>query len=307
MGNLEKIIEGIASGYTTILRFKSEGGTKGDISFDGTNFNYDNTIKVNTISESTSASGVTIDGVLLKDSQVAAANLTTSLGANATPVARTNNPVVGANTPNVNIDVLDAAIGVDHTPVTRTTGQTAVTNTVNANIDALDAAIGYDAQMSGTGKNANKALSVFQNLDLLDTYKSVQTIKKTIGGVGVAACDFNFATAENQNEQVIDLGAIIPARSRVIDVYLITEDVFTGAVSLVADVGNASGGAQFIASATIYADDAVLAQAVGGAFTVAPAVAASNVFVNATPGANWSAVTAGKVSVYVTFINVANI
>lgn len=292
-----------------------------------------------TISEKTSGSGITIDGVLLKDSQVTPANLTTALGADVTPVSRTNNPLVGSNTPNVNIDLLDSAIGANNTAVvrtnnptvvntalnakiqaldnaigvdpspcgTRTAGAIAVANSVNTNIDALDSAIGFEAQMSGAPKNVTKTATVFQNLDSLDTYKSVQTIKKTIGGVGVAGCDFNFTTAENQNEQVIDLGAIVPARARVIDIYLITESEFTGASTLVADLGNASGGAQFIASSTIFAANAVLAQAVGGAFTVAPSVNVSNVFVNATPGANWNLVTAGKVSVYVTFINVANI
>jgi len=199
-------------------------------------------------------------------------------------------------------------IGENPTPCgARTAGAIVATATVNTNIDALDAAIGFEAQMSATPNVVVKTGTVFQALDKLDTYKSVQTVKKTIGGVGVAACDFNFATAGDTAEQVIDLGAIVPARARVIDVYLITDTIFTGATSLVADVGNASGGAQFIASATIYAANAVLAQAVGGAFTVAPAVAASNVFVNATPGANWSNVTAGKVSCYVTFINPTNI
>jgi hypothetical protein len=41
--------------------------------------------------------------------------------------------------------------------------------------------------------------------------------------------------------------------------------------------------------------------------TVVPAVAAASVYVAATPGANWSNVTAGKVSVYVTFIDVLNV
>jgi len=132
-----------------------------------------------------------------------------------------------------------------------------------------------------------------------------KTIKKTIGGIGVVA-DFNFVTAANTSEQVIDLGAIIPARARIIDVCLITDATFTGATTLVADVGNASGGAQFIASATIYAANAVLPVAAAGACPVAPNVAATHVYVNATPGANWSNVTAGKVSVYITYIDVTS-
>lgn len=57
-------------------------------------------------------------------------------------------------------------------------------------------------------------------------FSNVKTVKKTIGGVGVAGCDFNFATAANANEQVIDLGSIIPALARVLDVKTFTREVF---------------------------------------------------------------------------------
>jgi len=218
-----------------------------------------------------------------------------------------NTAIDQINTNTTTIAALVTDVGADPTPVVRTNNPIVGTNPANTNIDALDAAIGFDAQLSGTPKDILNTLSVYQNLDRLDTYKSVRTVKKTIGGVDVEGCDFNFVTAEDKAEQVIDLGAIIPARARVIDLYLITEDTFTGATTLVAEVGNASSGAQFIASNTIYAANAVLAQATGAAFTVAPAVSASNVYVSATPGANWSNVTAGKVTVYVTFIDVTNI
>lgn len=57
-------------------------------------------------------------------------------------------------------------------------------------------------------------------------FSAVKTVKKTIGGVGVADCDFNFATAANANEQVIDLGAIVPALARVLDVKAHTSVAF---------------------------------------------------------------------------------
>ena len=135
----------------------------------------------------------------------------------------------------------------------------------------------------------------------------LKTVKATIGGVGVAGCDFNFVTALNQNEQPIDLGAIIPAKAIPLHVYLFTNNVFTGAITLVADVGIASGGAEFIASATIYAANAVLAPAAGSVPLVPPLATAQRVWVNATPGANWNLVTAGKVTVYVTFIDINNL
>lgn len=135
---------------------------------------------------------------------------------------------------------------------------------------------------------------------------NVKTVKKTIGGVGVADCDFNFATAANTNEQVIDLGAIVPAKARVLDVKTVTEVAFAGTnlSALVMETGNSSSGAQFIASATIMAANAITAANLT-TMNVAPAAAASKVYCSATPtGANWAAVLAGKVSIYISYIEI---
>lgn len=134
------------------------------------------------------------------------------------------------------------------------------------------------------------------------TFSNVKTIKKTIGGIGVSGCDFNFVSAANMNEQVIDFGAIIPANARVLDVRSITNSQFTGAVTLVAEAGNTSSGNQFISSATIYAANAITSMANAGVFSVAPNAAEQHVYVAATPGANWSNITAGKVTYFITYI-----
>lgn len=235
-------------------------------------------------------------------------NISASIGVAPIPVVRTNNPIIGANTINDNIDALDAAIGVDPTPVgTRTAGTIAVANSVNVNIDALDSAIGFDAQLSGTPKVVTRGLTVHQNMDRLDTYKSVETIKKTIGGIGVAGCDFNFVTAGDMAEQVINLGALIPAKARLLDVFTFTDAVFTGATTLVAETGISSSGNELIQSATIYAANAMTATANALSFTLTPSVNTLNVYLSATPGSNWSNITAGKVSIYITYINIINI
>lgn len=57
-------------------------------------------------------------------------------------------------------------------------------------------------------------------------FSNVRTVKKTVGAPGVADCDFNFATAANVNEQVIDLGVIIPAFARVLDAKTVTRTAF---------------------------------------------------------------------------------
>ena len=209
---------------------------------------------------------------------------------------------------------------------------------------------------------------------------TVKTVKKTIGGVGVAGCDFNFATAANVTEQVVDLGSIIPALARVLDVKTHTSAVFnaksvasslvsltsnvatittaaahglvsgvtatlagftephlngafvatvtapttftvplvhddivevadtggtvTAVLTLVAEAGNSSSGHEFIGSTTIKALDAITYMATDHDMTVAPAAAASKVYIAATPNVFWANVTSGKVDVYVTYIEI---
>lgn len=212
-------------------------------------------------------------------------------------------------------------------------------------------------------------------------FSNVKTVKKTIGGVSVQDCDFNFATADNVTEQPIDLGAIVPAFARVLDVKTITEVAFAHAVTgtasravasnvativtatahglatgnsvvvagmtdatyngtytitrtsntaftyalthadetttadlagtvtfsalaLAAETGNATSGNQFISSATIKALNAITAAAAGAPLAIAPTAAASKVWLSATPDGKWDHITAGKVSVYVTYIEI---
>jgi hypothetical protein len=132
----------------------------------------------------------------------------------------------------------------------------------------------------------------------------IVTKKYTIGGVGVAGCDFNFVTAANQTEQPINLGAIIPIGARVIDVYAITNTQFTGAVSLGITLGATTGATTYSTTVNVYAANAVVGMLHANGFSVLPnAAAATNIWVNGTPGANWSLATAGKLSVYVTYLD----
>lgn len=308
MGNIIKGIDAVEEGRNKSLLFETYDRYRGKITFNGSSMEVSVPVAVDTISEKTSGGGVTVDGLLIKDGKVSATGLADSLGVAPVPVVRTNNPIIGANTVNANIDALDAAIGADadFSAVTRTTGQLTSNSTILTKIDALDAAIGFDNQMSGTPTTVSKNATIYQNLEALGTYKTLRTVKKTIGGIGITA-DFNFITAANTNEQVIDLGAIVPAKARIVDVFTFTDTVFTGATTLVAETGTTSSGAELIGSATIYATNAITSTANGGVFIAAPSATATNIYVSATPGANWSNVTAGKVSVYVTFIDVTNV
>jgi len=133
-------------------------------------------------------------------------------------------------------------------------------------------------------------------------FSNVKTVKITIGAPGKSGYDFNWTSAANVTAQHKDLGTIIPALARVLDVKAVTEEVHTGAVSLAVTVGNASAGAQFVASTALYALNSIASLAHTAGFNNAPVIAASKIWVGGTPGANWSLMTAGKISVYVTYI-----
>lgn len=230
-------------------------------------------------------------------------------GTAATPQVRTNNPIVGTNDPNVNIDVLDAAIGADAdlTAVTRSVGQVVANSTILAKIDALDSVIGFDAQVSTIPNVISKSSSIYQNLEALDAYKSIETKKFTIGGIGVENCDFNFVTAEDAVEQSIDLGAIIAPYGRIIDIFAVTTATFTGAVSLGVTAGIITGGNGLLTTADMITAGTINQAAMGGGPLVAISATEQHIFINGTPGANWSLATAGKLTVYITYNQVTNI
>ena len=136
----------------------------------------------------------------------------------------------------------------------------------------------------------------------------LRILKYTLGGVGVTGCDFNFVTAANMDEQPIDLGDIVPSNCRVLDIFTVTNNQFTGAVSLGIKIGNATGGEQFAASADVFAANAINQPAVGAGYTlVAISNAAAHVWLSGTPGANWSLNTAGKLTCYITIVDVTGL
>ena len=134
---------------------------------------------------------------------------------------------------------------------------------------------------------------------------TIFTVKKTFGWSGATGLDFTLPATANTTPYNLDLGAIVPANARIIDAKIINTEasVFSGgATTLVAGIGNATGGAQLSASATIYASGAVAGNMACINTPIACNTSASKVWVtDITPGANWSTQTAGEYSVYVTY------
>jgi len=149
----------------------------------------------------------------------------------------------------------------------------------------------------------------YTDIASLDLSRRIKTVKKTIGNVGVTGCDYNFTSAANKTEQCINLGAIIPAKARLIDVFVFTDAAFTNLGALTSDVGLTTGTNGLITAADNTALNAILQPAVGAAFTlIAISASAQNVWVNVVPANNWNSATpVGKMSVYITYIDITSI
>ena len=134
----------------------------------------------------------------------------------------------------------------------------------------------------------------------------IMQVTKTIGAVGVAGCDYNFVTAANTTQQIINLGAIVPAFARIISVDFITDVLWAGTSITVftVEAGNSSSGAQFFADTDLILANAIGQPAVGAGYTLlAISKDPTTVYVSAAPtGGNWSALTAGKGTVVITYI-----
>lgn len=133
-------------------------------------------------------------------------------------------------------------------------------------------------------------------------FSCLKVVKKSIGAYGVAGCDFNFANPANITAQNIDLGAIVPAHARVLEVRIKNKITFTGGVSLALTAGNASAGAQFLASVQCYTMDTIVGTLLALLWTVLPTNVASNVWIGGVPGANWSLITGGTIEVNVVYL-----
>jgi hypothetical protein len=109
--------------------------------------------------------------------------------------------------------------------------------------------------------------------------------------------------AENQTEQVITLTSAIPAYAEVISVQVRCTESVTGGTAMSIDVGTSSGGGEILAAANPDTANDILTAAVTTSSLVAATNAARSIYVNFTPGANWSTLDAGMWAVMVTYID----
>jgi hypothetical protein len=145
----------------------------------------------------------------------------------------------------------------------------------------------------------------------LIAFSNVKTLKYSIGAYGVAGCDANFAADNGVTEQPFDLGAVIPAFARVLDVKTVTSAAFaavshSASYSVTSNVltmttavahGLVSGTTVVIAGMTVTAHN--------GTFVVTVTGATTFTYACTTPDAESTADTGGVITATTSFTLVA--
>lgn len=136
----------------------------------------------------------------------------------------------------------------------------------------------------------------------VDTVWGVKTVTKTISIVPAGADDFAFVANADVAEQPVDLGAIVPAYADILSAQIrCFEAVVGGTMSI--DLGVTTGAGDILAAGATDALNEINASAAAGAPEIAATNAVKNVWINATPSANWNTLSAGRYSVMVTYID----
>ncbi|MDO8302918.1 MAG: hypothetical protein Q7T18_06740 [Sedimentisphaerales bacterium] len=184
-------------------------------------------------------------------------------------------------------------------------------NLINGNVTFWSGSPTFDVVIKTTtsGVTARNLNGSDTRIVVPKSQSFIVTKRFTIGSVGDTGTDMVFTTAANTSEQVVNTGAAIPLFARVLNISLINTEaaVFSGGgTTLVAEIGSASSGAQYAASATIYALNAIVSVADVNAtgYPAAASASAGTIYVAATPGANWSTMTAGQWTLIVTYLDV---
>jgi hypothetical protein len=121
-----------------------------------------------------------------------------SIGAAVTPIVRTNNPTIGANTVNANISALDAAIGVTPT----STNVIAAANSVNTNLSLVDAAIHNlqnttSATIAAAGTNQTNGTPITTSIAVVSAANATKCVVLPSASSSKSITIYNITAAEN--------------------------------------------------------------------------------------------------------------
>ena len=147
--------------------------------------------------------------------------------------------------------------------------------------------------------------TIYNEADTDITY-STKTVTVTIdmNSVDTANSDFQWDnTASNQAQQNLDLGALVPAWCEFVSMYLRCYEAVDDTPTFNFEIGTASSGNQIAADAEYDTLHAFYSTAAAGSPVIAVTAAARNIWIGATPDANWDTLEQGKWVVSVTYID----
>lgn len=177
--------------------------------------------------------------------------------------------------------------------------------------DVTEITLGADGTfLESNGASSAPAFRALTSVDVTgaaETYLMMETVIKTINlDSSDDNDDFEFDDSQNNTtEQTVDLGAIVPAYAELVSAQLRCFETVAGSGSAVMaiDLGTSDGGAEIFATADIDTANDISATEAGGGPEIVATAAAKNVWINATPDANWDTLTAGRWSVMITYID----
>jgi len=134
---------------------------------------------------------------------------------------------------------------------------------------------------------------------------STNTVRLVVGIPGATGTDFDWTSAANTTAQNLDLGAIIPANSKVTDIEIkctTTLASSAGAVDITYAVGNVSAGDQFILASSCNASNEIVG-IIDASKPVAVVMSAnsSHIWLQGVPDQNWDTMTDGEWVIWVTY------
>jgi len=143
-----------------------------------------------------------------------------------------------------------------------------------------------------------------------DTYLATKTIVKTISVLAVSADDFQFPTpdAENNAEQTVDFGVLIPAYAEILSAQVRCTEalVSSGAdpdLITAMTLGTSDSGDEILAAGTPNDLNDLMATAAGECPEVVATNAARHIWVGLQPTDFWSTLSAGRWAVIITYID----
>jgi len=137
----------------------------------------------------------------------------------------------------------------------------------------------------------------------VDQIWGLKTVVKTISIVPAgSADDFAFAADGNANEQPVDLGALVPAYGEIVSAQIrCFEAVVGGTMSI--DLGVTTGAGDILAAGATDALNEINSTVPADSPEIAATNAVKNIWINATPSANWNTLSAGRYSVMISYID----